>query len=149
MRWRIPVIWQMTGTQEVEADRLEDAMERATDSFDATDGEFKDGSLELDCYEVEAVRAIYNNNCPDYLDKQYPELSEYRWEDKIGFLRSIPYCSENSPTIYLKDYEIIFDVAGNRYYFYCVEKDIGNALALFFRENPHITYDMIVDHVEV
>ena len=150
MVWRIPVIWQMTGTQLVEADRLEDAMNIATDAFDATDGEFKDGSLELDCNDVEAVRAIYNENRPDGLYTMYPELERYV---NYGFGPKLNL-SEN-PDLdmpadeYLSSYSVIFDVAGKRYYCFIATANMTEALGLFFKHHPHITYGMVVDHVEM
>lgn len=148
MIWRIPVIWQMTGTQLVEADRLEDAMNMATDAFDATDGEFKDGSLELDCNDVEAVRAIYNGNRPDGLGAVYPELEQYV-DDGAGFKLDLDREPDLPEYEYLGTYEVIFDLAYKRYYCYIKASSMTEALGLFFKQHPHITYDMIFEHLEV
>ena len=150
MTWRIPVIWQMTGTLEIEAERLEDAMAHACDSFNATDGEFKDGSLELDCYDTETVRAIFNKNLPDGFDTAFPELKEYE-DTGDGLRRYIKELDLDGLPARdnLGEYEVIFDLFGERYYCFIEEENINQALGVFFRENPHITYEMVVDHVEI
>ena len=67
--WKIPVIWQMMGFVEVEADTLEDAMEIARDDAGEIpipdDGDFLGGSWELDCTDEDYIRAFYNNNQSD------------------------------------------------------------------------------------
>ena len=149
MIWRIPVTWQMTGTQEIEADRLEDAMKKAYEDFNATDGEFKDGTLELDCYDVDVVREIYNKNIPDHLRLAYPELGMYERSDDGGFQTDLIRNPDDIPGDELGRYEIIFDLFGERYYCFCDAVNVGEALGQFFVSHPHITYDMIVDHIEV
>lgn len=46
-------------------------------------------------------------------------------------------------------YEVIFEVLGERHYCTVTATNMAAALGLFFREHPHLTYDMIVDHMEV
>ena len=45
-------------------------------------------------------------------------------------------------------YEIIFEADGERYYCSVDAPSLNNALGRFFAQHPHITYDMIVEHVE-
>ena len=153
MKWRIPVTWQMQGTQEIEADRLEDAMNQACVSFNATDGEFMDGTLELDCYDVDAVRSIYNRNRPDYIEKAYPELKYYGIDDNERDLCWDEVNEDPEANVLrsgrMGQYRIIFEVFDERYYCNVEALNIVEALGAFFREHPHITYDMIVDHVEI
>lgn len=83
--------------------------------------------------------------------KEYPELSRYKVDGFEGGLKYYdePRDNETSPTTYLGEYEIIFEVNATRYYFFCCAKSMDAALARFFKDNPNISYNMIVDHVEV
>lgn len=155
MIWRIPIVFEMTGFQLVEADRLEDAMTHACDSFNPCDTEFKEGSLELDCADVESVRMCYNSGRPDGLETEYPELAHYEltyrtrdiyWEDDGS---EDADAREYRIARGMSQYSIIFDVAGARYSCIVEALSISEALGIFFQENPHITYDMVVDHMEV
>lgn len=48
------------------------------------------------------------------------------------------------------DYEVVFEAADERYYcFLHGTENLLEALGLFFQNHPHITYDMIVEHLEV
>ena len=62
--WRIPVIWQEAGTIWVEADTLAEAIKIARDDDGVIpipdNGDFVDGSWEVDCDDEEFVRAYYN-----------------------------------------------------------------------------------------
>ena len=56
----------------------------------------------------------------------------------------------DNPAIDGPDYEVVFEVADERYYcFLHGTESLLEALGLFFRDNPHITYDMIFEHMEV
>jgi hypothetical protein len=48
MQYKIPVIWSMIGTQIVEADSLEEAIELAEDLPLPKDGDYIEGSFEVD-----------------------------------------------------------------------------------------------------
>ena len=155
MIWKIPVTWMMTGTQEIAAGSLEEAMAHACDSFNATDGEFKEGSLELDCADAEIVRSVYNHNRPDYLESVYPELGDYSID---GHSLEIPWCDDGSEGAAEREdrmirgmgqYRVVFVVGEERFYCTIEALSLAEALGVFFREHPHITYDMIVDHTEV
>lgn len=74
--------------------------------------------------------------------EKYPELAMYDEEDhRLDLTR-------DDPELYA-DYEIVFDVEGERFYcFLHGTESLLEALGLFFRDNPHITYDMIFEHLE-
>ena len=46
-------------------------------------------------------------------------------------------------------YEVIFDVEDERYYCFISAVGMDEALGNFFRHHPHVTYAMILDHMEV
>jgi len=70
--WRIPVTWEMYGIVYVEADTLEEAMDKAYDSEIPDDGEYLDGSWEVES-DVDLVRECYNGNAPDEAPDSHPE----------------------------------------------------------------------------
>ena len=75
---------------------------------------------------------------------QYPELAMYNEEDHRLDL------TKDDPEIDGPDYEVVFDVEDERYYCYLHgTESLLEALGLFFQDNPHITYDMIFEHMEV
>ena len=67
--WKIPVCWTMMGTVCVEADTLEEAIELARDDAGVIpipdNGNFLDGSWEVDCTDVDYLRKYYNRNQKD------------------------------------------------------------------------------------
>jgi len=73
----------------------------------------------------------------------YPELAEYDDEDyRIDLYR-------DNPDLDGPDYEVVFEVAGERYYcFIHGTESLLEALGLFFQHHPHITHDMIFEHDE-
>ncbi len=74
----------------------------------------------------------------------YPELAMYDAED----FRCDLY--RDDPAIDSPDYEVVFEVADQRYYcFLHGTENLLEALGLFFKDNPHITNDMIFEHMEV
>lgn len=46
-------------------------------------------------------------------------------------------------------FRIVFDVGAERYYCNVEAMTLWEAIGVFFTEHPHITYDMVVDHMEV
>ena len=67
--WKIPVCWAMMGTVNVEADTLEEAIEIARDDKGVIpipdNGDFIDGSWDVDCVDVDYLREWYNGNQKD------------------------------------------------------------------------------------
>lgn len=81
---------------------------------------------------------------PETLPDAYPELAMYDAEDyRCDLTRDDP--EPEGP-----DFEVVFEAAGERYYcFLHGTESLLEALGLFFKDNPNITYDMIVEHMEV
>lgn len=66
--WKIPVTWEMCGIVTVEADRLEEAMEKVRRAGNISlpqDGIYVDGTLDLSMNEDEEIRSCFNNNQKD------------------------------------------------------------------------------------
>ena len=67
--WKIPVVWQIRGMVTVEANTLEEAMFIAEDDEGVIplpdNGDFLDGSWELDCRDEDFLREFYNGNQED------------------------------------------------------------------------------------
>jgi len=49
----------------------------------------------------------------------------------------------------IKRYEIIFDIGEHRYYCFVDALTMDEALGNFFRNHRTVTYDMVVDHMEI
>ena len=79
--------------------------------------------------------------------KVMEELREY--ERMFGysnsFHRAIYYTDRNESFGY---FEVIFDYDGNRYYCEIEAIDMNEALGIFYKNHPHIAYDMIAGHIE-
>lgn len=103
-----------------------------------------------------------------YCDWQHPssalnevlddeEENGEKGETEIDFYPELEmYLEEETPTIwlsrdntYMSEFKIIFDVDGKKYYCFVVAGNMDEALGIFFRNHPHITYDMVVDYTEV
>lgn len=66
--WKIPVTWEMCGIVTVEADRLEEAMEKVRRAGNISlpqDGIYVDSTLDLSMNEDEEIRSCFNNNQKD------------------------------------------------------------------------------------
>lgn len=66
--WKIPVTWEMCGIVTVEANRLEEAMEKVRRAGNISlpqDGIYVDGTLDLSMNEDEEIRSCFNNNQKD------------------------------------------------------------------------------------
>ena len=83
------------------------------------------------------------------MERRYPELSKYEICDDGGYQYDLDREPDDIPASALNRYEVVFDVGRNRYYCFCDAADMNEALAQFFKAHPHITYDMIADHMEV
>jgi len=111
-------------------------------------------NCDFNCYECPIQEAFnrlaeYENTglSPDEIRKHddFPELKRYNEENILDLDRP-------SDSISIKElacYEIIFEVNTKRFYCYVNAVSLNEALGLFFRYHPHITYEMVVDHVEV
>lgn len=81
------------------------------------------------------------------------ELKEY-WDNDGCLYRDLDRdCSCDSFEEEIEEpvgrYEVIFDCMENRYYCFIDAVSLEAAMFTFFKYHPHITYDMIVDHMEI
>lgn len=72
------------------------------------------------------------------------ELNEYA-ETEDGWFRDLSENAEKETGTY----QVIFAYADVRYYCHIYAESFEKALVLFFKNHPHITYEMIEDHMEV
>jgi len=92
-------------------------------------------------YSTGGYCLLYGDSAGD-TTKSYPELAMYDEDHRLDLCR-------DDPELDAKTYEIIFKVEYNHYYCYIDGCDsLLEALGFFFKDNPHITYDMIVEHIE-
>lgn len=67
--WKIPVVWTMMGMITVEANTLKEAINIAQDEDGVIplpdNGDFLDGSWQVDCFDENYLREWYNNNQED------------------------------------------------------------------------------------
>ena len=67
--WEIPVTWEVYGRVVIEANTLEEAMEKARDDEGVIplpdENDYVDGSWRVTEEDVEIVRTLYNNNQKD------------------------------------------------------------------------------------
>ena len=86
--WKIPVVWQEMGVVKVEANTLAEAIEIARDDDGVIpipdNGEFLDGTWEVDCEDEDYLRKFYNDNQEDEIktkeqiyDEMCRVLTEY------------------------------------------------------------------------
>ena len=79
-----------------------------------------------------------------------PELAGYEAQEDGGLAIYLGREMEDDTIAPdFRHYMVCFDIGSLRYYCYLEPINIDEALGLFFRNHPHITYEMIVDHVEV
>lgn len=71
----------------------------------------------------------------------YPELKEYD-EDHYSTIVNLEREEDTQ-------FKIVFEVDRERYYCYIMAMNMDEALGIFFRNHPHITYSMVVDYTEV
>lgn len=72
--WSIPVTWEVYGRVVIEANTLEEAMEKARDDEGVIplpdENDYVDGSWRVTEEDVEIVRTLYNNNQKDDLEEK-------------------------------------------------------------------------------
>ena len=92
--WKIPVVWQEMGVVKVEANTLAEAIEIARDDDGVIpipdNGEFLDGTWEVDCEDEYYLRKFYNDNQEDEIQTKeqiYDEmcriLTEYENDNNM------------------------------------------------------------------
>ena len=82
--------------------------------------------------------------CMQSFIMKYPELGGYDEENQMLLPRELAETMGEQ----LTRYEIVFEVETKRYYCFVDAQGVNEALGLFFSEHPHISYEMVVDHVE-
>ena len=128
-------------------------------------------ALDDPAYQVTAIMvdvgvAVADRNllkCISYVDIEkalvlnsdiFPELRFYGVEDHEADLafgeceRELVYANEDAYHDNMGQFRIAFDLGGERYYCNVEAANMLEALGFFFREHPHITYDMVVFHEE-
>ena len=72
--WSIPVTWEVYGRVVIEANTLEEAMEKARDDEGVIplpdENDYVDGSWRVTEEDVEIIRTLYNNNQKDDLEEK-------------------------------------------------------------------------------
>lgn len=84
----------------------------------------------------------------EYRQTIFPELNEY-YDNDGDLYRDLDRENDGTDIKDIERYEIIFDVAKQRYYCFVDAINMDEALGIFFKNHPHVTYEMIVDHMEV
>lgn len=74
---------------------------------------------------------------------RYPELENYSSEKTYEIVH------EGTADSSQGTYEIIFWLDGYRYYCFVAAKSMVEALGYFFQAHPHISYEMVEEHMEV
>ena len=99
-------------------------------------GQYVDTAADMQSVAINSQKAA--------LLEAYPELARYDDEDfRADLTRDNP--AENG-----SDYEVVFEVMDERYYcFLHGTESMDEALGLFFKNHPHITYSMVFEHMEV
>lgn len=75
---------------------------------------------------------------------QYPELAKYADGDV-----DLDRTPDDVPSNKLGRFEIIFEVAGHRYYCFADAVNMNEALGQFFRSHPNLTYNNIFEHIDI
>ena len=84
----------------------------------------------------------------EYRQTIFPELNEY-YDNDGDLYRDLNREDDGTDIEEIGRYEIIFDVAKQRYYCFVDAINMDEALGIFFKNHQHVTYEMIVDHMEV
>ena len=73
--WNIPVEWEMCGIVSIEAETLEEAVEKAEDDpyVEIPPGEYIDCSFRVPDLDVEEIRDWYNDGVPDSAEEETPD----------------------------------------------------------------------------
>lgn len=90
-----------------------------------------------------AVQAVCGQLCKRL--EQFPELRNYDEDHEYDMNREPDDVLGNE----LGRYEIVFEVNGDHYYCFADAVNMDEALGQFFKHHPNITYEMVVDHMEV
>lgn len=82
--------------------------------------------------------------------RNYEYCDHEGWECKTWWLEREDGCGhEDTPNNEYTAFEIIFYVDNEKYSCCIHANSMDEALGIFFANNPHITYKMIFEHVEI
>lgn len=109
--------------------------------------EISNEDMEINC-EANDWSFLEDGSFFDQRQIQYPEELS-KWYDNEE--KSIYLSRENDGTSVeeYRKYEIIFTYAEERYYCYIDALSLEEAIFIFFKHHPYITYEMIGEHIEV
>lgn len=74
--------------------------------------------------------------------------TEY-WENDEGLYRDLDREDDGTPIEDIGRYEIIFDFDKQRYYCFVDSISLNEALGIFFKNHNTVTYDHILEHMEI
>ncbi len=81
---KVPVTWSMCGFVEIDADTMEEAMEKFNKNSDyiklPTDGEYVDGSFELSSDDAEEMEAMAGISSHSTIEQQEILLYDINWD---------------------------------------------------------------------
>lgn len=109
--------------------------------------EISDEDMEINC-EANDWCFLEDGSFFDQRQIQYPEELS-KWYDNEENSIYLSREDDDTPAEEYVKYEIIFTYAEERYYCYIDALSLEEAIVIFFQHHPHITYEMIEDHMEV
>lgn len=71
------------------------------------------------------------------------------WLNDGEWYRYLDWDKEDPSADKIPRYEIIFDYQGLRFYCFVDAQNVDEALGIFFRHHRNVTYDHVVDHIEI
>lgn len=74
---------------------------------------------------------------------------EEYWNNDGKLYRDISREDDGTPIENVGRYEIVFDFENQRYYFFVDAINMDEALGIFFRNHETVTYNDVVDHMEI
>lgn len=121
--------------------------------YEISDEEMEEGCSANEYYFYEDGSWFHDTGMEEDNTEKPEELKEY-WDNDGCLYRDLDRdCSCDSFEEEIEGpvgrYEVIFDCMENRYYCFIDAVSLEAAMFTFFKYHPHITYDMIVDHMEI
>lgn len=80
---------------------------------------------------------------------EVPEELEQYWDNDGCLYRELDRENDGTSHEDIGRYEVLLNFAGTRYYCFINAVSMEEAMFLFFKKHPHITYEMIEDHMEI
>lgn len=114
--------------------------------YEISDEEMEEGCSANEYYFYEDGTWFYEDEITEL-----EELKEY-WDNDGCLYRDLDRdsdCDSSDEDGIIGRYEVIFDYMENRYYCFIDAVSLEAAMFTFFKYHPHITYDMIEEHMEI